>query len=202
MMWPEARPEAEKEPARPVLVASQAAAVLLAAVLGFPLGMLWQWLAPDVPVLIVSDGAVYNDPQPEQFIAGDGWFAVLGLAFGLVLAIVTWVLFRRLRGPLLLALLAVSGTVAAVIAWKYGRDLGLDAYLRDLHTAAVGTELSKPNDVRIEELRWWPPAVEGVLLLPALGSTLTVTLFAAWSRWPSLRAPRDTGTPADAPALS
>jgi len=200
--WPEGQPEPEPEPARPVLVTLQAAAVVLAGVLGFPLGLLWQHLAPNVPVLIVSDGAVYNDPQPEQFMAGDGWFSVLGLAFGVVLAVLTWLLFRRLRGPQLLALLAVSGTVAAVIAWKYGREVGLDAYLRDLHTSAAGTELGKPNDVRVEEVRWWPPAIQGVLLLPALGSTLTVTLLAAWSRWPSLRRPRDTSTQVEAPALS
>jgi len=200
--WPEAEPVPQREPARPVLVTLQTAAVLLAGVLGFPLGVLWQQLAPNVPVLIVSDGAVYNDAQPEQFMAGDGWFSVLGLAFGVVLAVVTWMLFRRLRGPQLLALLAVSSTVAAVIAWKYGREIGLDAYLRDLHTAATGTELGKPNDVRVETLRWWPPAVEGVLLVPALGSTLTITLLAAWSRWPLLRRPQSTGTQAEAPALS
>ncbi|MCP2327963.1 hypothetical protein HDA40_006470 [Hamadaea flava] len=194
-------PEPAPEPRRPVLVLLQSLAVLLAGVLGFPLGLLWQQLAPNVPVLIVQDGAVYNDPQPEQFMSGDGWFAVLGFSFGVVLAVVTWILFRRLRGPLLIVLLAVAGTVAAVIAWKFGRQLGLDAYLKELHSAPAGTELGKPNDLRVQLLRWWPPAVEGVLLLPALGSTLTVTLLAAWSRWPSLRAPRSTGTPEAAPGI-
>jgi len=194
-------PEPTPEPRRPVLVTLQALAVLLAGVLGFPLGLLWQQIASNVPVLIVADGAVYNDSQPEQFMSGDGWFVVLGLAFGVLLTVVTWALFRRLRGPVLLVLLAVAGTVAAVIAWKFGRQLGLDAYLRELHTASAGTELGKPNDLRIETLRWWPPAIEGVLLLPALGSTLTVTLLAAWSRWPSLRAPRSAGTPEAVPVI-
>jgi hypothetical protein len=185
-------PEPAPEPKRPLLVTLQALAVLLAGVLGFPLGLLWQQVAPNAPVLIVEDGAVYNDPQPEQFISGDGWFAILGFAFGVLLAIVSWMLFRRLRGPLLLVLLAVAGTVAAVIAWKFGRQLGLATYLKELHTAPVGTELGKPNDLRIQQLRWWPPTIEGVLLLPALGSTLAVTLFAAWSRWPSLNRPTST----------
>ncbi|NUT06447.1 MAG: DUF2567 domain-containing protein, partial [Hamadaea sp.] len=92
-------PEPAPEPRRPLLVTLQSLAVLLAGVLGFPLGLLWQQLAPNVPVLIVEDGAVYNDPQPEQFMSGDGWFAVLGVSFGIVLAVVAWVLVRRLRGP-------------------------------------------------------------------------------------------------------
>ncbi|NUR69937.1 MAG: DUF2567 domain-containing protein [Hamadaea sp.] len=194
-------PEPTPEPRRPVLVLLQSLAVLLAGVLGFPLGLLWQSIAPNVPVLIVQDGAIYNDSQPEQFMSGDGWFAVLGFSFGVVLAVITWALFRRLRGPLLLVLLAVAGTVAAVIAWKFGRELGLDAYVKELHSAPVGTELGKPNDLRIQAARWWPPKLEGVLLLPALGSTLTVTLLAAWSRWPSLRAPRSAGTPEAAPVV-
>ncbi|NUT31767.1 MAG: DUF2567 domain-containing protein [Hamadaea sp.] len=192
-------PEPPKEPRRPLLVTLQALAVLLAALLGFPLGVLWQGLTPDIPVLIVSDGAVYNDSQPEQFISGDGAFALLGFAFGVVLAVIAWVAFRRLRGPLLIALLAVSTTVAAVIAWKYGRELGLAAYQDALHSSAAGTQIFRPNDLRVEELRWWPPAIAGVLLVPALGATLAVTLLAAWSRWPSLRAPRATGTPEELP---
>lgn len=196
------QPEPPREPSRPVLVTLQALAVLLAALLGYPLGLLWQWLTPDIPVLIVADGAVYNDSQPEQFVAGDGGFALVGFGFGVLLAVVTWVAFRRLRGPLLAVLLAVSTTAAAIIAWKFGRELGLSAYMEALHSSAPGTEIFRPNDLRVEALRWWPPAIEGVLLVPALGATLTVTLLAAWSRWPSLRAPRSTGTPQELPAVS
>jgi hypothetical protein len=170
------------------VVAAQAVGVLLGtAALGFALGPVWQAIAPNVPVLVVSDGAIYNDNQPEQFFAGDGWFAVLGLLLGIAVAVVTWVFFRRLRGPLGILVLAVGCTAAAIIAWQVGRRIGLDAYTSGLHAAPEGTHLSKPNDLRIDAARWWPPKLAGVLLAPALGATLTMTVAAAWSRWPSLR---------------
>jgi hypothetical protein len=180
--------EPPKPRRRPGLTAVQAIGVLLAvSALGWPLGILWQAIAPNVPVLVVSDGAIYNDPQPEQFMGGDGWFAVIGLVFGIVVAVVTWMACRQLRGPLGLLVLAVSGTVAAVIAWKVGREIGVSEYLAGLHSAPEGTHLSKPNDLRIEELRLWPPRLGGVLLIPALGTTLTLTILAAWSSFANLR---------------
>ncbi|WP_051367669.1 DUF2567 domain-containing protein [Hamadaea tsunoensis] len=186
--WVYPVPAEPAEPRRPLLVAAQAAAVLVVtAVFGFALGPLWQALAPNVPVLVVSDGAIYNDNQPEQFFAGDGWFLVLGLAFGIVAAVLTWVLFRRLRGPLGILVLLVGTTIGAVIAWRVGRVIGLDAYTSGLHSAAEGTHLSKPNDLRVAEATWWLPWLSGVLWVPAFGATLAMTVMAAWSRWPSLR---------------
>jgi hypothetical protein len=181
------RPPEPPEPRRPLLTLVQAVGVFaVVASLGWPLGVLWQWVAPNVPVLIVSDGAIYNDTQPEQFFAGDGWFTVLGVCYGILVTALTWLFSKRLRGPVGMLVLAAGCTVAAVLAWRVGRVIGLDEYTRALHSAAEGTNLSKPNDLRVEELRWWPPALQGVLLVPALGSTLTVTLLAAWSRWSTL----------------
>jgi hypothetical protein len=196
--------EPPKPRRRPGLTAAQAIGVFVAvSVLGWPLGVLWQAVAPNVPVLVVSDGAVYNDPQPEQFMGGDGWFAVLGLAFGIVLAVVTWITCKQLRGPIGLLVLAVAGTVAAIVAWRVGRQIGVSDYLSGLHSAPEGTHLSKPNDLRIQELRLWPPRLGGVLLIPALGATLTMTIMAAWSSFASLRndpaahAPEPSGSVAE-----
>jgi hypothetical protein len=176
------------EPRRPWLTAAQAIGVLVAvSALGWPLGMLWQALAPNIPVLVVADGAVYDDTQPEQFMGGDAWFVLLGLGFGILVAVVTWFACKQLRGPLGLAVLAVGGTVAAVVAWKVGREIGVSEYLAGLHSAPEGTHLSKPNDVRIESFQWWPPRLAGVLLVPALGSVLAMTIMAAWSSVSSLR---------------
>jgi hypothetical protein len=180
--------EPAKPRRRPGLAAAQAFGVLVVvSALGWPLGVLWQAIAPNVPVLVVSDGAIYNDPQPEQFMGGDGWFAVMGLLFGIVVAVITWIFCKKLRGPLGLAVLAVAGTIAAVIAWKVGRQIGVPEYLAGLHSAPEGTHLGKPNDIRIEELRLWPPRLGGVLLIPAFGATLTMTIMAAWSSFSSLR---------------
>ena len=40
-----------------------------------------------------------NDPSPEEYIAADGWFTILGFGFGLVAAVVAWLVLRRYRGP-------------------------------------------------------------------------------------------------------
>jgi hypothetical protein len=189
--------EEAPEPKRPGLTAVQAIGVLVVvSALGWPLGVLWQALAPNIPVLVVADGAVYADTQPEQFMGGDAWFALLGLAFGIVVAAVTWVTCKQLRGPLGLAVLAVGGIVAGVLAWKVGRDIGVTQYLAGLQSAPEGTHLSKPNDLRIESFRWWPPKLAGVLLLPALGATLTMTILAAWSSYANLRTAPEPPPPA------
>lgn len=183
-------PEQAPPPRRVGLTIVQAVAAFLAvAALGWPLGVLWQSVAPNVPVLVVSDGAIYNDPQPEQFMGGDAWFAVLGLLFGIVVAVLVWVACRQLRGPLGLFVVALASVAAAVIAWKTGREIGLNDYLTGLHSAPEGTHLSKPNDLRVEQFQWWPPKLSGVLLIPALGATIAMTIMAAWSSFSTLRNP-------------
>ena len=72
-------------------------------------------LAPDTPVLKTAEGAIYAEPQPEQPIAADGWFSLLGLGFGLLVALVLWFVLRRRRGPV--------GLLAAV-ARRVGRRAG------------------------------------------------------------------------------
>lgn len=199
---PAAQPLEEiREPRRPALTAAQAIGVLVAVgALGWPLGLLWQALAPNIPVLVVADGAVYNDMQPEQFMSGDAWFVLLGLAFGILVAVVTWFTGKQLRGPLGLAVLAVGCTVAGVVAWKVGREIGVSEYLAGLHSAPEGTHLSKPNDLRIESFQWWPPRLAGVLLVPALGAVLSMTIMAAWSSFANLRQEAATvPPPADLP---
>lgn len=182
--------EPPKPPRRVGLTIVQAVCAFIAvAALGWPLGVLWQAVAPNVPVLVVQDGAIYNDPQPEQFMGGDAWFAVLGLLFGVVVAVLVWITCRQLRGPLGILVLAVASVAAAVIAWKVGREIGLSEYLAGLHSAPEGTHLSKPNDIRVAQFQWWPPKLSGVLLVPALGATITMTIMAAWSSFSTLRKP-------------
>jgi hypothetical protein len=180
--------QAVPEPRRPLLTAVQAIGVLIAvSALGWPLGVLWQAVAPNIPVLVVADGAVYDDTQPEQFMGGDAWFALLGLAFGILMAVLVWFTCKQLRGPIGLAVLAVGCTVAGVLAWKVGREIGVSEYLAGLHSAPEGTHLSKPNDLRIQSFQWWPPKLAGVLLIPALGAVLAMTIMAAWSSFANLR---------------
>ncbi|MFY1681366.1 DUF2567 domain-containing protein [Micromonospora sp. WMMD730] len=178
--------------------------VLGLTALGVPLGLLWAALAPDTPVLKTAEGAVYAQPQPEQPIAADGWFSLLGIGFGVLAAIAVWTLLRRRRGPVNLVALTVGALGAALVAWQVGRRVGLDGYQRLLDTAPAGTSFGKPADLRaggIDRLFGVLPVPYGNLLLAAFAAAVTYTLLAGWSRWPSLRPEPEPGGPGwpDAP---
>jgi hypothetical protein len=170
-------------------LAAGAIVTLVTALLGVPLGLLWTALAPSIPVIKVEGGAVAAQPQPEEFVAADGWFSLLGLGFGVLMAIVVWLIVRRYRGPVGLVAVGLGAIGASVVAWRVGRQIGLDAYHRLLESAPVGTAFDKPPDLRGGGFEWlygFIPSLHGSLLLPAFGAVVMYTLLAGWSRWPTL----------------
>ncbi|MGC5330927.1 DUF2567 domain-containing protein [Micromonospora sp. DT62] len=191
-------PPAEPDLPRGRAVRLALLAVLASSVLGVPLGLLWAALAPDTPVLKVAEGAVYAEPQPEQPIAADGWFSLLGLGFGVLAALALWFLLRRVRGPVGLFAAVLGAFGAALVAWQVGRRTGLAGYERLLENAPVGRAFEKPADLRAGGIEWLfgvLPVPHGNLLLSAFGAAVTYTLLAGWSRWPSLRPEREPGVP-------
>ncbi|MFC7548477.1 DUF2567 domain-containing protein [Plantactinospora sp. GCM10030261] len=166
-------------------------AVLVGLVLlGLPFGLLWRAVAPGVPLVKTADGAVAAEPEPEEFIAADGWFILLGLGLGILAAIAVWVALRRLRGPVAMLALTFGGVGAALVAWRVGRLIGLSDYRRLLDSAPEGQRFTKPPDLRTAGVDWALgvlPVPHGSLLLPAFGAVITYTLLAGWSRWPGLR---------------
>jgi hypothetical protein len=164
---------------RTAVVAVSAGIVVL--VLGGPLGLLWAWLAPSVPVIDTgANGIVVNDPSPEEYIAADGWFTVLGLAFGLLVAIVAWLVLRRDRGPFLL-LGVVVGTLGAgyLVAPWVGGLIGRSAYRHWQETATQGATYLAPPEVHSV----------GPMLVPAFAAAIVLTLLAGWSNDPDLDDP-------------
>ncbi|WP_373321693.1 DUF2567 domain-containing protein [Micromonospora okii] len=205
MAYPPAGGRTRQRLGRAVAAALGATAAL--TVLGLPLGLLWAAVAPDTPVVMTARGAVYAEPQPEQPIAADGWFSLLGLGFGVLAALALWVLLRRWRGPGGLFAGAVGGLGAALVAWQVGRRIGLSTYQRLLAEAPDGQAFTKPADLRAGGLHRFLdvlPVPYGNLLLPAFAVAVTYTLLAGWSRWPSLRAepePHPAWAPLDGPAV-
>jgi hypothetical protein len=163
---------------RSIVVAVSVA--LTALVLGGPLGLLWRWLAPAVPVIDNGRDVVVNDPSPEEYIAADGWFTLLGLGFGLLVAIVAWRVLRRDRGPFLL-LGVVTGTFGAgwLVAPWVGELIGRDAYEQWRSTAAQGATYLAPPEVHSV----------GPTLVPAFAAAIVLTLLAGWSNDPDLEHP-------------
>ncbi|MEV7843022.1 ABC transporter permease [Streptomyces cyaneofuscatus] len=102
----------------------QAAVVLvLVALAGIALGLLWLWLAPRVP--LVSDGsAVFlQNSEGEEAIGADGTFVLLAAVFGaLSAAVVAWRLRRG--GVLVVVGLALGGVLGSLLAWRVGIWLG------------------------------------------------------------------------------
>ena len=75
---------------------------------------MWQAWSPPGPLgLVIQPGAIEPD-ETEAFIAGDGRFAVLALAVGLVAGIALW-WHRPSRGPLAVLALGVGGLLGAYL---------------------------------------------------------------------------------------
>ena len=175
----------------PVLTAA------VVAVAGAPLGLLWRVFAPTVPMIDAGAGRILvNDPSPEEFIAADAWFTILGFGFGLVVAVVAWHVLRRHRGPGLVLAVTAGTLTAAVVAWQVGRRVGLGAYHAWRDTATSGATFAGPPDVH----------AYGTLLVPAFAAAIVLTLLAGWSNDPDLDQPgakpgygRDLAGPAQQP---
>ncbi|SDT63422.1 hypothetical protein SAMN04489716_5040 [Actinoplanes derwentensis] len=151
------------------------------SVLGVLFGLLWAWLAPGVPVVDAgTSGTLVTDPSPEQYIAADGWFTLLGLGFGLIVTIGSWLLLRRDRGPFLL-LGVVGGTLLAGrwVAPMAGEYLGRDAYDQWRATAVQGSTYLAPPELQ----------ALGPKLVPAFVAAIVLTLLAGWSNDPDLDLP-------------
>ncbi|WP_341716884.1 DUF2567 domain-containing protein [Micromonospora sp. FIMYZ51] len=202
---PAAEPPVPAPPADPPPTAAPgrsartvAVTLLVLGLLGAPLGLLWAALAPATPVVKTPNGAVYGQPQPEQPVAADGWFSLLGLGFGVLAALAVWFVLSRRRGPVGLVTVVAGSFAAALLAWQVGRRIGLGSYQRMLETAPDGTAFTKPADLRaggIELVLGVLPVPYGNLLLPAFGAAAMYTLLAGWSRWPSLRPEPEPGEP-------
>ncbi|MFL4903542.1 AAA family ATPase [Streptomyces sp. NPDC002514] len=106
----------------------QAALVTVAMVLGgVLLGLLWWWLAPHVPLVgdeVDKKWVVYlKDSEGEQAIGVDGTFTLLAAAFGVLSAVVLFLVRRRGGVPLVVGL-AVGALVGSLLAWRLGVWLG------------------------------------------------------------------------------
>jgi len=174
--------ELSRTPRRPWKRTAAVAVAVAAGVLalGLPFGLLWAWLAPSVPVLQDGTDVIVNDSSPEEYIAADGWYTLLGLGFGLLVAIVAWLALRRDRGPFLL-LGVVAGTLGAgyyVAPW-IGQMIGPSGYEHWRDAATRGATYLAPPEVHST----------GPKLVSAFAAAIVLTLLAGWSNDPDLDQP-------------
>ncbi len=180
--------------------------VVVVTVLGALVGWVWAGVAPRVPVIKVNGGIIYEasvsgtaDSEPEQPIAADGWFLLLGAATGAVCAVGAWILLRRHRGVGVLAGLTVGSLLGACVAWWVGHKIGTTEFAHVNSSAAIGARLDAPLGLRSTNLnprRWWLPEATGVAAVQALVAVFVYTLLAGFSADDTLRrSRRDQLTP-------
>jgi hypothetical protein len=163
---------------------------VVASLVGLGVGLLWLAVAPRVEIVRVEQGFVYADSEPEQAVAADGWFALLGLAAGLVIAVIAWSVLRRHRGLFLLVAMVLGSLVGAWLGWWFAVWLDADAFRALAASAQVGDHLGAPLSLGMTGLdhdRLWPPKVTGVVLAQPLMVAIAYTTIAGFSSDPQLR---------------
>jgi hypothetical protein len=185
-------PEVEPQPPRRVLteiLVCLGVAVLIAG-LGAPLGLLWRAIAPKVELVQTVYGVYPLDEEPEGYVADDGWFIFLAVAMGILLAVLTWMVLRRFRGPGMLVALVAGSIGCAVLAAWLGNHIGYAAYVRLATTAPPGTHILRPPKARMTDVGLWfgfIPRVRGIVLLQGLIAAALYTAFAGFNYSSSLQ---------------
>jgi hypothetical protein len=171
------------------IIAGLSVAVVV-TVLGAGVGWIWSAVAPRVAVIKADGGFYYADGEPEQPVAADGWFVILGAIAGILLAVAAWHLLRRYRGPIILAGLAVGSLAGAMLASWVGYKIGMAQFDAVRNTAAIGAQLNAPLRLRITDLDpqrafWSVPS--GVIAIQALVAVGVYAVLAGFSKFIDLR---------------
>ena len=145
--------------------------LLIGAIGGAALGVLWWRLAPRVSVVVRPDTVFPAAYQPDGYIAADVAFAALALVAGIA---VTIGLIRMRREHLIASLFAslLAGCVGSALMWFVGTRLGsvdiegLSATITDKVTVDAPLQLTMP----------------ALLLAWPIAAALVVTVF-AFAEW-------------------
>lgn len=181
--------------------------VAVLALLGFPLGALWSWLTPQVELVRVPGGFGLSQENPEQYMAADGVFALLGLSVGVMAALAVWFAAPARRGPWLMSGLVVGSIACQFVASSFGK-IGRDAYLASLEAVPVGWHVWRVPELKMVSFdlgeAWRNLAAGdvvgmmshlslGVMVTMAFAAAFVYTMCAGWSRHPRLRASESAG---------
>ncbi len=93
------------------------AMTVIASLVGVGLlcGLLWWLIAPRPGFRVEADGLYFLNQQPQEYIAADGWFALITVPVGLIAGMLVWRSTARaaMGGLVGLALGALAGAGAA-----------------------------------------------------------------------------------------
>lgn len=144
------------------------------AVLGLPVGLLWESIAPRPTFIIAAGTTVMADPESQAFIAGDGWYTVLTGVAGLLCGLLGYLSVGRLQrrvGELGLVLgLTAGGLSGALLTWWVGHAVGSAGFDELVRRGQEGMSVTGGVDLRsTAAVLVWPLAAVMVFgLLEAL----------------------------------
>jgi hypothetical protein len=136
---------------------------LVTAVPGALVGLLWQAISPSIRYVIVDGRPVIADPETQTLISTDGRFAILTAVAGLVCGMAAYLAAGRAADIAIVIGLAVGGIGAALLAWRVGHYIGLDAFQHAVRGAKDGALVTGVADLRATGvLVFWPLVAVGV----------------------------------------
>jgi hypothetical protein len=126
----------------------------------------WQW-APRVQYTVFAgQGFAVDELQTLQVVGGDGTFALLGLAAGVLCAAV--LLLRGHEGPSLPVGLAAGGVLGSLLAWGLGTTLGAGRLAQLVAAAEEGDVVTPgPELLSYGALLVWPIVAVGIAFAAA-----------------------------------
>jgi hypothetical protein len=155
------------------------AGLIVGAVSGVALGVVWWRLAPRVPV-VVQPGVSYPQGfQPEGYLAADATFGILGLLAGIGIT-VGLAQMRREHLASVLAAGLLASAVGTAGMWFVGTRLGSVDIEGLVATITSDLVVEAPLEV----------AMPGMFLMWALGSALVVLVLAVGDWMGEVRAAR------------
>lgn len=147
-----------------VLVALAVVAGLL--LIGVLVGVVWEWIATPAQEVVTagtSGGSIFADQDAERWTSADGWFAVLGVAAGLMTTAVAYGLFRRRSIAVTLGV-TLGGLAGSVVASQVGEALGPPPVASHAG-AAPGTAFTGPLVIHAPGVLYTWPIAAAMLIL-------------------------------------
>lgn len=134
-------------------------------VMGIVVGALWRWISPPIQGVISQGAAYYAAPEGKTFIAQDGWFALLALCAGVLLAVAAFVRCRAAGSLGAILGLGAGGVGGGYFAAWFGTYIGPGhgSIQRTVQGVAENATFSLPMQLRSTGVIWlWPAVAAGL----------------------------------------
>ncbi|WP_052069290.1 hypothetical protein [Streptacidiphilus albus] len=169
------------------------------AVLGLLMGLLWERVAPKVPLYADTSDIYLSDPEGEQAITADAYFAIIGAVIGLLLAALAyWRTRARDVGVGVPVGLALGGLLGGYLAMRLGVHLGPSSnIIATAKSVALGKTFYGPLAVTANGvlLAWPGVALVTLIVLTRIFSPKPSAPETLWAQPLSQASPERSDTP-------